>query len=78
MAKGIRSLVFFDSLRVCEIVLEPKRVKARYEITLKSGGVVHNELIYSYSEKVFDQKPSSFNLASMMVSQVALNYGLFF
>jgi creatinine amidohydrolase/Fe(II)-dependent formamide hydrolase-like protein/7-cyano-7-deazaguanine synthase in queuosine biosynthesis len=78
MTKGIRSLVFFDSLRVCEIVLEPKRVKARYEITLKSGGVVHNELIYSYSEKVFDQKPSSFNLASMMVSQVALNYGLFF
>ena len=77
MSNGIRSLVFFDSLRVCEIVVEPNRVKARYELSLRSGGVVHNELIYSYSEKVFDNSPSSWNLASMMVSQVALNYGLF-
>ncbi len=58
-------------------MVEPNRVKARYELSLKSGGVVHNELIYSYSEKVFDQTASSLNLASMMVSQVAINYGLF-
>ena len=37
-----------------------------------------NELIYSFEEDVFD--PSSAtdrNLASMMLAQVALNYGLF-
>lgn len=77
MAEGIRSLVFFDRLRVCEMVVEPHRVKARYELTLKSGGIVHNELIYTYSEKVFDNSSSSVNLASMMLSQVAINYGLF-
>ena len=75
--KGKSSLVFFKSLKVCDMEVEPARVKARYELSLLSGGVVHTELIYSYSEKVFDQSPSSSNLASMMVSQVALNYGLF-
>ncbi len=77
MPEGIRSLVFFDRLSVSEIVVEPKRVKARISLALKSGGEVHNELIYSYSEQVFEQKASSFNLASMMVSQLAINYGLF-
>lgn len=74
---GIKSLVFFNSLTVCDIEVEPTRVKARYELSLKSGGVVHTELIYSYSEKVFDHSPPSLNLASMMLSQVAINYGLF-
>lgn len=74
---GIESLVFFDRLSVGGIEVEPARVKANYTLTLKSGEVVANELIYSYSEKVFDHTPASMNLASMMVSQVALNYGLF-
>jgi len=71
------SLVFFKRLRVCDIEIESTRVRARYELSLNTGGVVHNELMYSYAEKVFDQSPSSLNLASMMLSQVALNYGLF-
>ena len=75
--KGKDSLVFFKSLKVCDIEVESARVKARYELSLLSGEVVHNELIYSYTEKVLDQSPPSLNLASMMVSQVALNYGLF-
>jgi len=77
MSEGIRSLVFFDRLSVGAIVVEPKRVKATYTLSIKSGGEVHNELIYSYSEQVFDQTASCFNLASMMVSQLAINYGLF-
>jgi len=76
-ATGIRSLIFFDRLRIFNISVEPKRVKATYELTHKHGEVVQKELIYSYSGKVFDQSASSLNLASMMVSQVALNYGLF-
>jgi creatinine amidohydrolase/Fe(II)-dependent formamide hydrolase-like protein/7-cyano-7-deazaguanine synthase in queuosine biosynthesis len=73
----IRTLVFFQRLRVWDIEVEPARVKARYELTLKSGEVVDTELIYSYSEKVFDHSAAAMNLASMMVSQVAINYGLF-
>ena len=71
------SLVFFKHLKVCDIEVESARAKATYELSLKTGGVVQNELIYSYSEKVFDRSPSSLNLASMMLIQVALNYGLF-
>jgi creatinine amidohydrolase/Fe(II)-dependent formamide hydrolase-like protein/7-cyano-7-deazaguanine synthase in queuosine biosynthesis len=71
------SLVFFKRLRVCNIEVESARVKARYELSPKSGGVIWNDLMYSYSEKLFDQSPSSLNLASMMLSQVAINYGLF-
>ena len=77
MSNGIPSLVFFNTLRVCNIVVEPCRVKARYELSLISGGKVHNELIYSYSESVFENSPAAWNLASMIVSQVAINYGLF-
>jgi creatinine amidohydrolase/Fe(II)-dependent formamide hydrolase-like protein len=71
------SLVFFKHLKVCDIEVESARAKATYELSLKTGGVVQNELMYSYSEKVFDRSPSSLNLASMMLIQVALNYGLF-
>ncbi len=74
---GIRSLIFFDRLRICNISVEPKRVRSTYELTYKNGEVFQNELIYTYTQDVFDNSASSLNLASMMVSQVALNYGLF-
>lgn len=74
----IRSLVVFASLRVHEIQIEPKRVRANYTVERKGGETSSNELIYSYNSPFFDPKdPEDINLASMMMAQVALNYGLF-
>ncbi|MBT8187501.1 MAG: hypothetical protein KJO73_07420 [Croceitalea sp.] len=75
----IRSLVVFSKLTVHSPIIEPKRVKAVYVITKKDGTEESNELIYSYDAVYFDKKNNNdLNLASMMVAQVALNYGLFF
>ena len=75
----LSSLVVFSKLLVDQIILEPKRVRASYTIFKKSGETLSNELIYSYSSEYFDKKNSEdINLASMMLVQVALNYGLFF
>ncbi|NHF58503.1 hypothetical protein FK220_004085 [Flavobacteriaceae bacterium TP-CH-4] len=75
----IRSLVVFKTLKVHQLVVEPKRVKATYTIVKKDNSEVCSELIYSYNDRYFDPKNASdVNLASMMVAQVALNYGLFF
>lgn len=75
----IRSLVVFTSLKIHKLIVEPKRVKATYTIEKKGGTTVSNELIYSYNNPYFDIKSDTdINLASMMVAQVALNYGLFF
>lgn len=74
---GIESLCFFESLRVGKLVVEPKRVKASYTLTSESGNSQEQELIYTYAEPVFQKNSESLNLASMIVAQVALNYGLF-
>lgn len=74
-----RSLQVFKQLKVCDIKVEPKRVKAIYRLTKADNEVVENELIYSYDNKFFEPKEAaSINLASVMVAQVAINYGLFF
>ena len=76
---SIRSLVVFSKLSVHNISIEPKRVKAVYTVSKRDGTSVANELIYSYDSDYFDKKrPEDVNLASMMMAQVALNYGLFF
>ena len=75
--QGIDSLLFFQSLRIGDIVVEEKKVKATYSLTLQNGETLSNDLVYSYSEAVFEQDAESVNLASVMLSQVALNYGLF-
>ncbi|WP_046745137.1 hypothetical protein [Kordia zhangzhouensis] len=75
----IRSLVVFKTLKIHTLVIEPKRVKATYTIVKNDLTEVSNELIYSYNAAYFQKKnPADVNLASMMVAQVALNYGLFF
>jgi creatinine amidohydrolase/Fe(II)-dependent formamide hydrolase-like protein/7-cyano-7-deazaguanine synthase in queuosine biosynthesis len=74
---GIEYLLFFKSLRVGDLVVEPKRVKASYVLTLQSGEALQKELIYSYTESVFQKTAESVNMASMIVAQAALNYGLF-
>ncbi|MBD1259383.1 hypothetical protein HZY62_02190 [Maribacter polysiphoniae] len=76
---SIRSLVVFPKLTVHQITVEPKRVKAVYTVGKEDGSHVSNELIYSYDQVYFDRKNAEdVNLASMMLAQVALNYGLFF
>ena len=74
---GIESLCFFESLRVGDLIVEPKRVKASYTLTLPPGRILQQDLIYTYSEGVFLRNAESVNLASMIVAQLALNYGLF-
>ncbi|MEQ9286205.1 MAG: creatininase family protein [Cyclobacteriaceae bacterium] len=75
---GLREFVTFRQLKAGPVVLEAKRVKVPYTLTMHDGATVSNELIYTYSEKVFDKnRQEDVNLASMMGVQVAMNYGLF-
>lgn len=74
-----KDLAVLEVLKVQELTIEPKRVKAKYVVVKENGEAVSNELIYSYDAVWFDKKNAAdINLASMMVAQVALNYGLFF
>ncbi|RDY58640.1 hypothetical protein [Flagellimonas nanhaiensis] len=76
--KRIRDLVVFEQLLVAHVVVEPKRVKATYTLTKMDGSTTSTDLIYSYDRTYFNKKETQdVNLASMMVAQVALNYGLF-
>lgn len=71
-------LIVFEALKVHQLVVEPKRVKATYTIIHFDGSETSNDLIYSYNDPYFEIKEAvDVNLASMMVAQVALNYGLF-
>ncbi|NNK12116.1 MAG: hypothetical protein HKP08_12300 [Flavobacteriaceae bacterium] len=75
---GISDLVVFRQLLVHELIVEPKRVKATYTVVHKDGSSPENQLIYSYDSTYFDKsKGRDVNLASMMLAQLALNYGLF-
>ena len=66
-------------LSVKNIKIEPKKVKADYCIEKSSGETDSIELIYSYEKSYFNKKNANdVNLASIMLAQVALNYGLFF
>lgn len=76
---SIRDLVVYKTLKVHNVSIEPNRVKATYSIIDSRGKQLDNELIYSYNNSYFDKSQySDANLASMMLAQVALNYGLFF
>jgi hypothetical protein len=78
MHSDIRSLVSFKCLKVENIIVEKKRVKATYTLIKNEEEVVSNKLIYSYDREVFIPKDDQdVNLASLMASQVAMNYGLF-
>jgi creatinine amidohydrolase/Fe(II)-dependent formamide hydrolase-like protein len=64
-------------LEVGPLKLEKRRFIAPYTVTQK-GRAHSTELIYRFEEDVFTpDEQESFNLASMMSVQVALNYGLF-
>ena len=75
------SLASFKVLRklsIKNIHIEPKRVKALYEVEGFDGETSTFEYISSYEQAYFDPRsPADVNLASMMLAQAALNYGLF-
>ena len=76
--KNIRELVIWKSLTVGPPVITRDSVKAPYTIVDLKGNEATTELIYSYEDAVFSPgDPVSQNLASVMVAQVAMNYGLF-
>ncbi|WP_340065003.1 hypothetical protein [Ascidiimonas aurantiaca] len=76
--KRIRDLLVFRQLKVSHLVIEPKRVKATYTLTRMDSETISKDLIYSYDQPYFNKNETpDINLASMMVAQVALNYGLF-
>lgn len=76
---AIRALVVFKTLKIHALVVETKRIKATYTIIKQDDSQVQNELIYTYNAPYFSKKNATdVNLASMMIAQVALNYGLFF
>ncbi len=74
----IKDFVVLKRLKVHRLEIKPKRVSAIYELTLQDGSVASNILYYTYNAPLFDKKNAEdLNLGSMMVAQVAMNYGLF-
>jgi mycofactocin system creatininase family protein len=66
-----------DRLTVGPVKLEAQRLIMPY-VVVQGAQRVEHELIYRYEDKVFDPtNPADVNLASLIGSQVALNYGLF-
>ena len=75
----LESFKVLKKLSVSQIHIEPKKVKASYMVEDFSGGTNSYEFMYSYEKPYFDKKcAEDVNLASMMLAQVAINYGLFF
>jgi hypothetical protein len=73
------SFVVLKKLTVSQLRVERRKVSARYKVETHNGGIAETELIYSYEQPYFDPSDGTdINLASMMVAQVAFNYGLFF
>lgn len=71
--------VVLKKLIVGPPAVTPVQVKAAYTIETADGRQDTYDLIYSYDSPCFDKKNAvDVNLASMMLAQVALNYGLFF
>jgi hypothetical protein len=65
--------VVIDRLEVGPVKVEGDRISASYRVGEESF-----ELAYKYQEPVFDPPdPEAGNLASVILAQVALNYGLF-
>ncbi len=70
-------LKVISSLEVGPVKVDKCRIIAPYVIIQNNEEQTY-ELIYTYDEEVFDPlEPESLNLASMIVAQVAINYGLF-
>lgn len=75
---SLDSFVVIKKLTVNNIRIEPKHVKASYVVETFSGVIDTYDLTYTYEKNYFDNKSyDDVNLASVMLVQVAMNYGLF-
>ena len=75
----LEDLIVHKKLSVKNIDVQPKKVSAEYCIETFEDKSISTEFIYSYAHPYFDKNdPADVNLASMMLAQVAINYGLFF
>jgi len=73
-----KSLVVLKSLTIHNVRVLKNKVSATYSVEQMDGTVNQNEFTYSYDEDIFDpQSGIDQNLASMMMAQVAINFGLF-
>jgi len=74
----LKDFLVIDTLRMGNLKVEPKRVRATYTVIKPDGSSSEKELVYSYEQAFFNPgNKNDWNLASMMLAQVALNYGLF-
>ena len=74
---ALEALKVIQRLEIGPVTLEKQRLKTPYRIT-NNGRTDTLDLIYKFEEDVFSPgEPASRNLADMIASQVAINYGLF-
>jgi len=75
----LQSFIVHERLTVGNLKIEPNRVSADYIITTFSGDKRSTPLTYTYNHPYFQaDSEADQNLASMMLAQLAFNYGLFF
>lgn len=74
----LESFIVLRRLTVKDIRISPKNVKASYRVEKLSGETDAYDLAYTYENAYFDKNSyDDVNLASVMLAQVAINYGLF-
>lgn len=76
--KNLADLVTLKRLTIGDIRVTPRSVRCVYTVEDPAGKQASTNLIYTYDRPRFrSSDPRDMNLASMMLAQVALNYGLF-
>ncbi len=76
-ADPLAALGVMDRLEVGAATIEPRRISASYTV-VRGRRRETTELAYRYEEDVFSpEAPADRNLAALILSQLALNYGLF-
>ncbi len=75
---NLSNFICFEKLEISTPRIEKKKISSSYVLYKSNGMNEKNDLIYSYENEVFDPDSiSDKNLASIILSQLALNYGLF-
>lgn len=75
---NLNDFICFEKLVITAPRLEKKRISSVYILHKSDGSVEKNELIYSYEQDVFNPANiGDINLSSMILAQLAFNYGLF-
>lgn len=73
------SFKIMKKLTIHRIHVNTKNIRATYTVENRAGGSNSFELYYSYNSPYLNKtEPADVNLACIILSQAALNYGLFF